>query len=78
MDDTAGGDNEDALTDMVFYVPKEAAGFNDGEEEQAAKVHRMLSLPPNLCWMLLWDPSSTSVAIFLASCMRCCTMSWQV
>ena len=38
MDDTAGGDNEDALTDMVFYVPKEATGFNENGEEQAAKV----------------------------------------
>lgn len=38
VDDTAGGDNEDALTDMVFYVPKEATGFSENGEEQAAKV----------------------------------------
>ncbi|BDA45000.1 FACT complex subunit SSRP1 [Coccomyxa sp. Obi] len=38
VDDTAGGDNEDALTDMVFYVPKEATGFTENGEEQAAKV----------------------------------------
>lgn len=39
VDDTAGGDNEDALTDMVFYVPREATGFVEDGEEQAAKVH---------------------------------------
>lgn len=38
VDDTAGGDNEDALTDMVFYVPKEATGFSENGEEQPAKV----------------------------------------
>ncbi|EIE21134.1 SSrecog-domain-containing protein [Coccomyxa subellipsoidea C-169] len=38
VDDTAGGDNEDALTDMVFYVPREATGFVEDGEDQAAKV----------------------------------------
>ena len=39
IDDTAGGENEDALTEIGFYVPKEAAGFQDGQE-QPAKVRR--------------------------------------
>lgn len=39
IDDTAGGENEDALTEIGFYVPKEAAGFQDGEEHPA-KVRR--------------------------------------
>jgi len=35
IDDTAGGENEDALTEIGFYVPKEATGFQDGEEHPA-------------------------------------------
>ena len=35
IDDTAGGENEDALTEIGFYVPKEATGFQDGNEHSA-------------------------------------------
>ena len=35
IDDTAGGENEDALTEIGFYVPKEAASFQDGQEHPA-------------------------------------------
>ena len=35
IDDTAGGENEDALTEIGFYVPKEAASFQDGQEPPA-------------------------------------------
>ena len=35
IDDTAGGDNEDALTEIGFFVPKEATGFQDAEEHPA-------------------------------------------
>lgn len=41
MDDTAGGDKEDALTEMGFYVPKEANGYGDEGEEHGAKVGRV-------------------------------------
>ena len=36
VDDTAGGEKEDALTEMGFYVPKDAPGWDGGEH--AAKV----------------------------------------
>ena len=39
VDDTAGGEKEDALTEMGFYVPKDAAGWGAGDQEHAAKVH---------------------------------------
>ena len=35
IDDTAGGENEDALTEIGFFVPKEAASFQDGQEHPA-------------------------------------------
>ena len=35
IDDTVGGENEDALTEIGFYVPKEATGFQDGNEHSA-------------------------------------------
>ncbi len=57
VDDTAGGDNEDALTDMVFYVPKEASGFADNGEEQAAKVPAKSS----------WEPSLDPKLVIIAS-----------
>ena len=38
VDDTAGGEKEDALTEMGFYVPKDAAGWGAGDQEHAAKV----------------------------------------
>jgi hypothetical protein len=41
VDDTAGGDKEDALTEMGFYVPKEAMGYGDEGEEHGAKVVHM-------------------------------------
>lgn len=41
VDDTAGGDKEDALTEMGFYVPKEANGYGDEGEEHGAKVGSM-------------------------------------
>ncbi|CAK0784212.1 hypothetical protein CVIRNUC_007416 [Coccomyxa viridis] len=42
IDDTAGGDNEDALTEIGFFVPKEATGFQDGEEQPAKVLHDMI------------------------------------
>ena len=38
VDDTAGGEKEDALTEMGFYVPKDAVGWGGGDQEHAAKV----------------------------------------
>ncbi len=38
VDDTAGGEKEDALTEMGFYVPKDAVGWGAGDQEHAAKV----------------------------------------
>ena len=38
VDDTAGGEKEDALTEMGFYVPKDAPGWDNGVEEHAAKA----------------------------------------
>ena len=37
-DDTAGGDREDALLDMAFYVPRDAQGYVGEEDEAPAKV----------------------------------------
>lgn len=52
VDDTAGGEKEDALTEMGFYVPKDTAGIEtgtDGGDEHAAKART--------CARLLHQPS---------------------
>ena len=44
-DDTAGGDQEDALFEMSFHVPKENDTFGGEETTSAAEVSTMLCNP---------------------------------
>ena len=87
VDDTAGGEKEDALTEMGFYVPKDAPGLpgapGAGEDEHAAKVRSACKCmhavsPPLPCAMhacRLRATACTSALLHANPC-RCkrCTM----
>ena len=46
--DDTGRDDEDALFEMSFHVPKENQRYTDGEEKQAVEV-RAGSTAPDSC-----------------------------
>ena len=42
VDDTAGGDHEDALFEMSFHVPKDSERFGGEDTTSAAEVSSLL------------------------------------
>ena len=42
VDDTAGGDHEDALFEMSFHVPKDSERFGGEDTTSAAEVRSLL------------------------------------
>ena len=60
VDDTAGGEHEDALMEMGFFVPRSADGFEAEEDDGTSSATVSVPLQPQCYHVPLLPPSSAA------------------